>query len=500
MVRVPSLNGRQRSTLRLIGDGDDLSGDDRVGLRITARSLASRGLVKVRRSGGKWQATITEAGRDVLDRDGTQHGDATSASGPGLPPRQQRRMFDADAESDSRPSARTRPAAPGARRQEALSLVERLVRERRVVIANPDESERGHWRKTIHYAKRYQLVPEGQFIECTGAERDDLAIALVTGVHPNAARKSAVALTPVPVPQRLDRLHPVVAQLRDDAGKLAMPKQLRHRSLLLLQALAAAAEERGWQVRDRSAEPELHYSGIRRESEHRDGWIWVVVDGYSYTVTIDQEFPQTLDAVKSQILKIKLPRAKSGTRWRWADRKTGMLEDRLPEILEGLATLAVEDREHAVIEERETAERQRAREQAETDAQSKALQHFYAETLYQQVASFERSRAISAYCDEIEQRIAAADPAAPELDSAVRWLEWARSHAAEINPLQTLPRMPTAPVFTAEQLARHREGAKSPEPQGDRFSSAQSQGMDPALTLLHLQSEKSSFRRRHPHV
>ncbi|MEU6248173.1 hypothetical protein [Glycomyces sp. NPDC047010] len=223
--------------------------------------------------------------------------------------------------------------------------MERLVRERRVVIADPDQSERGHWRKTIHYAKRYELVPEGEFIECTGSERGDLTIKLVAGAHPNAARKRAAALARVPVPQRLDRLHPVVARLRDDAGKLAMPKQLRHRSLLLLQALAAAAEERGWQVRDRSGEAELHYSGIRRQSEHRAGWIWVEVDGYSYQVTIAQEFPQTLDAVKSQLLKIKLPHTKSGSRCRWADRKTGQLEDRLPEVIDGLATRAAEDRE-----------------------------------------------------------------------------------------------------------------------------------------------------------
>ncbi|MQM25653.1 hypothetical protein [Glycomyces albidus] len=497
----PPLNERQRASLRLIGDGDDLSGDDRVGLRISARSLASRGLVTVRRTGGKWQATITEAGRDFLDRDGAQPGDTTRASELGSPPRQQRRVLDADAESNPGPSARMRPAVPGARRQEALSLVEQLVRERRIVVPSPNESEREHWRKTIHYAKRYELVPEGEFIECTKAGRGGLVIALVASVHPNAARKSAAALAPVPVPQRLDRLHLAVARLRDDAGKLAMPKQLRHRALLLLQALAAAAEERGWQVRDRSAGAELHYSGIRRQSEHREGWIWVVVEGYSYRVTIDQEFPQTLDAVKSQSLKIELPHTRSGSRCRWADRKTGTLEDRLPEVIDGLATRAAEDRERAAIEEQEAAERQRAREKAETDAHSKALRHFYAETLYQQVSAFERMRAISAYCDAFEEQIAAADPAAPELESAAEWLEWARSHAAEIDPLRALPTMPAAPVFTAEQLAPHPEESDSSVRQRNQLRSAQSEYLDPALMMmLQLQAEKSSFSRWHPHV
>ncbi|GAA1676187.1 hypothetical protein GCM10009830_23580 [Glycomyces endophyticus] len=491
------LNEHQRSTLRLIGDGDDLSGKDREPLRITAKALASRGLVKVRRADGKWQATITEAGRDLLDRGSAQHHGAPSASESGLPPKQQRRMLDADAELSPGPSAGTRPAASGARRRDALALVKSLVRERRVVVASPDESERGHWRKTVHYAKRYGLEPEGEFIECTGSGRGDLTIALVAGVHPNAGRKRAAALAPVPVPQRLDRLHPVVAQLRDDAGKLTMPEQLRYRSLLLLQALAAAAEERSWQVRDRSAEPELHYSGRRQDSEHREGWIWVVVEGYSYKVAIDQEFPQTLDPIKSQTLKIELPHAKSGIRWRWADRKTGTLEDRLPEILEGLAARAAEDGERAEVEAKEAAERQRAREKAETDAHTRALSQFRGETLYRQVEAFERARAIGTYCDVLEQQIETADVSASDREGAAAWLAWARAHAAEIDPFRVLPTMPKA---TAEQLARHLEGAESAVPQRHREGSASSQDMDRALMMLQLQAEESSFRRRHPHV
>lgn len=168
--------------------------------------------------------------------------------------------------------------------------------------------------------------------------------------------------------------------------------------------------------------------------------------------------------------------------------------------MESLAARAAEDREHTAVEAREAAERQRAREKAETDAQSKALQHFYAETLHQQVSAFEHAWAISAYCDAIEEQIAAADPATPELESAAEWLEWARSHAAEIDPLQTLPTMPTAPVFTAEQLALHLNDAESSVRQGNQLHSAQSQHPDSTLTLLHLQAEKSSFRRWYLHV
>lgn len=187
--------------------------------------------------------------------------------------------------------------------------------------------------------------------------------------------------------------------------------------------------------------------------------------------------------MQSQSLKTELPHTKSADRCRWADRKTGALEDRLPELLEGLAVRAAEDRERITIEAQEAAERQRAREKAETDARSKALRHFYAETLYQQVSAFERVRVITAYCGAIEEQLAAADPAAPELESAVEWLEWARSHAAEIDPLQALPAMPAAPAFTRRSTPIY----AAPR-------------MDPALMTLQLQAEKSSFRRWYPHV
>jgi hypothetical protein len=496
MASMSPLNERQRSTLQLISDGDDLSGEDRVGLRISARALASRRLVKVRRADGKWQATITDAGRDVLDQI-----DTTPTTNSSLPPRQQRRTPANAVSGPARPdSAPVRPAAPGARRQAALSMVERLVQDRTFVISDPNQAERAHWRKTIHYAKQHGLEPEGHFIECTGADRGDLTISLAVGVHPNAARKRAAALAPVQVPQRLDRPHPVVAALRDDDRKLVMPKPLRHRALLLLQALAASSVERGWQVRGRSSDFKPYYSGVHEPSEQREGRIWVEVDGYSYPVTIDQEFPQTSDPVKSQTLKISLPPSRSGNRSRWADRKTGTLENRLPEILEALADRAAEDRERTASEARQAEERERAREKAETDAHTRALYQFNAETLDRQVEAFERTRAINTYCDVLEQRIEAAGALAPDRDGATAWLAWARAHAAEIDPLRTLPTMPAAPEFTSEQLARFMEEVETLEPQRDRFRSAQHQYMDPALMLLQLQAEKSSFRRWHPHV
>ena len=53
MERTAPLNERQLEILRLIGDGNDLSGSESVGFRNTARALQSRGLVTVSKVGGR---------------------------------------------------------------------------------------------------------------------------------------------------------------------------------------------------------------------------------------------------------------------------------------------------------------------------------------------------------------------------------------------------------------------------------------------------------------
>jgi hypothetical protein len=406
---VAPLNNRQHSTLQLIRDGDDLSGDDRVGLRISARSLASRGLVKVRRADGKWQALITEAGRRYLD-----HPRPTEAE----------------------------PIAVGPRTPS---------RQRRTSAANSSTK--------------------------------------LTG------RRRTATLPDVPVPERLHQLHTVVAALREDTAVLVMPKDLRHRSLLLLQAVTTAAIARGWQVSDRSSETPPHHHYDCSESGHREGWVWVLIDSFSYRVNIDQEFPQTLDPVKSKSLEIELPRSKSGIRWQWADRKTGTLEDRLPEVLEGLACRATEDRARAAEAARATAEREVAREKAETDAHARALSQFYADSLYRQVEAFEHARAISTYCDALEQQIKAAEVPEPDLERATTWLAWARTHATEIDPFRTLPTMPKAPEFAPKELEAFVKGSDRLGPERKSIQESAAPPQDSNATWLHLPAQKSFFRR-----
>ncbi|MFC5955298.1 hypothetical protein ACFP51_12605 [Streptomyces pratens] len=76
-----------------------------------------------------------------------------------------------------------RPAAR-ARRAKAQELIERLVAEGRVRIADPDDDEVAEWRRVVNYAKRHGLEPTGKRIEKVPYGGPGLELFLAEGPHP----------------------------------------------------------------------------------------------------------------------------------------------------------------------------------------------------------------------------------------------------------------------------------------------------------------------------
>ncbi|THV41179.1 hypothetical protein [Glycomyces buryatensis] len=451
MERTGPLNDRQLEALQLVGSGDDLSSTEREPLRITARALESRGLVSISKSTGQWRATITADGRFYLEHG--YHPDARRTSKDSGRTTEEARTVPSPGKAVKPRKTREIPTEiPRDRRADAIGLINRLSSERTVRLPALSESEFARWRKTVDHAKRNGLVPEGHHIEFIGSADTSATIRLIAAVHPNAARKHAQGLEPVPVPERLQRPHPVVARLRDDVDRLTMPKDLRRRSLLIFQAIASAAHDRGWKVRDQPVDQRHHYgSGSRRRYDRREGAVQVGIDGFTYAVTIDQEFPQSENPIKAKNLKLELPYSSYGQH-KWADRKTMTLEDRLPEVMDGLAKSAAGDRRSAIAAEKAKVERQRQWETVMANAKVQALEHHYASALEQQSQAFERFKRLTAYCDLLEERLQEEEADHPDNDAARQWLAWARTFADSTDPLRTLPAMPTAPEFKAEDL------------------------------------------------
>ncbi len=130
----------------------------------------------------------------------------------------------------------------------------------------------------------------------------------------------------------------------------------------------------------------------------------------------------------------------------WGDRKRWALEDRLPQVLRELETLAAEAEQRRIAREQQQAERQAAWEAAMERAKVHATEAYHVDVLKRRIAAWNDAEQTRAYCDAVLARHGAAAESDPE---TMRWIEFARAHA---DRLQELPRMLEDPELRHEDL------------------------------------------------
>ncbi|MGD3108963.1 hypothetical protein [Streptomyces sp. YGL11-2] len=488
MHRWSPLNDRQQALLGRLDAGEELSGQDPSDRR-SAYALRDRGLLVVRRSCGVLSAEVTESGKFYL-----KHGHHPDHPGHTAEGRQttmpasesQSRPTGVERQNEQGAAAPTRGTGKGAkktakgvaaygerpipvaRRAKATQLIEQLVAERQVIIHAPDEAQVVEWRRIIDFAKRHGLVPSGKRIEKFRMfnRTRDLQISLLDGPHPNSGRQTPEGAPQVPVPVHLRSPHPVVAALRDDGGRLVMPAELRRRALRVFQGLAAEAVRQGHRVEERPVPDRYRSRGYSYNGRYmppsysrREGELDLVVDGFTYTVTIKQESPQAADPERSEKLMLELGYSRSARRRQWADRKRWTLEDVLGAVLQEVESRAVEDAQRKVDEERAKEERKARWQEAMAAAKQRAVQDQLARALSEQAAQWREVAALREYCEALERRIVEAEGSEkPEAVSAREWLTWARSHVESIDPLVRLPAMPTPHEPKPEDLKPYLTG------------------------------------------
>ncbi len=191
--------------------------------------------------------------------------------------------------------------------------------------------------------------------------------------------------------------------------------------------------------------------------------------GFTCTVTIQQESPQSTAPERSKSLVIELGYSRSSRQSRWADRKRWVLEDILGAVLREIETRAVEDAQRKADEERAKAEREVRWRAAMEKAKQLAAQEQHAEVLRAQARQWQGAADLSAYCDALERRLretAGEDEAA--VTSARGWLAWARRYVQSLDPLTRLPAMPTTRDPKPEELAPYLNGWSPHGPEAHR--------------------------------
>ncbi|MFD7016391.1 hypothetical protein [Streptomyces sp. NPDC059928] len=349
--------------------------------------------------------------------------------------------------------------------------------EQQVIIHAPDEAQVVEWRRVIDFAKRHGLVPSGKRVEKFRMfnRTRDLQISLLDGPHPNAGRQTLEDAPQVPVPAQLRSPHPVVATLRDDEGRLVMPTEPRRRALRVLQGLAAEAVRRGHGVEERPVPDRYRnrgysYNGRYTPSSYsrREGELDLIVDDFTYTVTIKQESPQAAEPERSKRLMLELGYSRSARRSQWADRKRWALEDVVGAVLQEVEARAVEAAQRKVDEERAKEERKARWQEAMAAAKQQAVQAQLARVLGEQAAQWREATALREYCEALKLRLVeAAGTEGPEIASAREWLAWARSYVEAIDPLRRLPGMPTPREPKPDDLKPYLTGWSPYGPESD---------------------------------
>lgn len=244
MVDLKSpLNTGQLAVLRWIGDGSPdgvMAGHTH---KTVALALQNRRLATVTKKGGVWRAELTDAGRHYL-----HHGSYPVGHRPSPRPVQVAKPAPSPRSSSAatdRPAPTMTSAKPVSPDEDAENLVRRILAAGGTLKIDTRE-DTTDYEPLMRAAKRARSLPFGKQLrwrtigQWYGPMREIYFDEDFT-VH--------VQERPVPVPDRVSKYHPAVAQYRNDPDRHEVSKDSLGRASRILHALATEAERRGYTAR-----------------------------------------------------------------------------------------------------------------------------------------------------------------------------------------------------------------------------------------------------------
>lgn len=386
------VNARQLEVLRWIADGCPDGVMEDSSYKTTAVALKNRGLADVSKGGG-WHATITEAGAHYLE-----HGRYPE----------------------------TTPKPPKPKEPKPLKTP-----------ASPPKS----------------AAPED------GSSDSGPSVETVAAKLPTRT---------VPVPKSIRKPHAIVQEMREGKKQMPLTKDVQPRALRIVQAIAMAAEKEEWRAQSTNR-TRTHWGN---EWDRKD--LFVINTGQcqvgirliqeidrsphvptAYELKRKERYDYTripeYDYEPSKRLKLELTGWGAHDRThRWADRKRWVLEDKLAQVIDEIATRHTEALQERLEKEAREAERQRVYELAVEQAKVLYREHHRAQELIKQADAWTQSQSLTDYLDAMESRIGGLEPS--DKPAALEWLNWCRQLVERMNPIHGELRMPEEPEVTMDAL------------------------------------------------
>lgn len=264
--------------------------------------------------------------------------------------------------------------------------------------------------------------------------------AVITGTGRDELARAAGPRAPVPRQANESVTEALVKQVIDAGGSLRLPRQPYHRAGTPDYQRRAELAERYGRV---PSGKRLVVTVISRDELEID-----LVDAPEGTCRTPEAVPvpqrvtrfhpvvtEFRDRAQRQtIVSGYADRRRTST---WSDRKSGRLEEKLPDLLCEIEIRAAEDRHRRRVAEEQAVERERAWEKAMQRACERHAEHYRPTVLTAQVSAWREAAEIRAYCDAAEGQ---------QGSDATRWIEWARRFADRLDPLRTILSEPNAPT------------------------------------------------------
>ena len=461
MPNRQTLNERQIEVLRWIADGcpSGIWAANDFTYKVSSNVLANRGLADVDRRRGKWSATVTNAGRYYLEH--LAYPPIVETEGDADGPHEPRKR--ASRASFSQPQA---PALrPVAKSDQLVSDV--IAAGGRLEVTSKDGQP--NYGLLVQHAIRRGAVPAGKLLKLEGGGGWGKAVVTLT----DAPDWMTADQEPVEIAETLRRPHPAIARLREDRDRLGLRPALRARALRVLDALAKAAEGRGFCVlsapngndyasygRNKSV---LTFERLSHEFGIEVGEVLKKVPHVPAQMELDRadreswyRIPRN-DDVATGKLKFSIDRGVTYRQSSWIDDDAAAMKLRLAEMLQELG-LRVDDAEaKRSAREREEQVRHRRWEEAMKRAKERLQEANRAETLVRQLDDWQTATALVGYLDAMSALVAAM-PDDGTRSEAESWLSWATKYAAQLNPLSGKIAMPADVNGTPDNLKPFLDG------------------------------------------
>lgn len=467
------IGAHQVEILRWIADGCPDGVMTGYSYKTTAKALQGRRLVTAGVRGGAWRAELTDAGRHYLEhgcyppglwreplsRDGRPVGAArdrfTAARSPAV----------------ARPPGPPEPAGQAARVRTidelAAELVARVVAAGGVLDIDANLADDAG-KRLMAAARHAPGLPFGKQLQL----RSRGVLSRVREVYLDEDFSVRVSEQPVPVLQRVMRLHLAVAAYRDDADRHEVSRDSLSRATRILHALASEAQRRGHDVTAvRPGRCQYNSDFIR---SLKDGQLAIGIDGFRYTIRIrEQQGPGGAPVSYGGDSGRRLPRwraarttmfvptgrlriivehgySRDARPAEFRDTKTRPLEDRLPAVLRELEIRALEDGWRRQEEQRKAEDKRRRWEQA----MERARHDFRQAALAAELAGQLQRRRLAAEIDQYLAGLRAVlqDAGEQQPAGAREWTDWIGSYRQEIDPLRRPPVMPAIHDPSPEDL------------------------------------------------